>query len=454
MGAPDRKHRPQYGWDRVTFFNDETLGEPGGVLPSESQIVERPNGLYRVTVAGRVESGASSGIGRFGYYLEGSNTGGSASAEWFVIAETNLSELFTVGGPPSLQARVLGFTGGFVAGEGFNGEAQVSVDRWRFLRIRTFVEVEDPPPDNVSFTMTMRMTGIAADGQLTNNTSTLTRTSGDTTEPFSAPIKKPEGVRYLSAQLIVDSMILDIPPGIGVGFEFILQVAQNQNAVNNDRWLDFDEVGPFDTAGENAFFANGQTRLIDLNGFQHYRFKASKASVPPGDISSFTVRCISVFDDADWIDGEQGIVLLNENIRKTFVQLVFDPATSLGGNNREIRMQICDMNQVPIRAVRRMGLLLANSIHGFTDDLNGVATFTSVTGPAVLDYGAGNNVAVVRTDEDGTATIQINTGAAAPLFIVGWNGWIPSSPSYSTFGPGQVLIATLRASLNAPFGIV
>lgn len=446
MGAPDRDHRPQYGWDRVTFFNSETLGEPGGALPSESQIVERPNGLYRVTVAGRVEGGDSSGAGTFGYYLEGSNTGGSASDEWFVIAETSLAELFQASDPVT-KAKVLGFTGGFVLGEGFNGEAQVPVDRWRYLRIRTFVESEAVPGD-VSFTMTMRMSGIAADGQLTQNTSSLVRTSGDTTEPSSTPIKKPEGVRYVSIQLIVDSMILDIPAGPGVGFKFILQVAQNQNAVNNDRWLNFDELGPFDTAGENGFFANGQTRLIDLNGFQHYRFIAEKGSVPPGDISSFTVRCISVFDDADWIDGEQGIVLLNENIRKTFVQLVFSPFVSLGGNNVEIKMQICDMNQIPIRAVRRMGLLLSNSENGFADDLNGIATFTSVTAPAVLDYGAGGNIGVVRTEEDGTATIQIDTGGAVSLYIAAWNGWLPNVPAYSFFGPGQIVIATQRAPLT------
>jgi|GEM_PF-4865323 len=445
MGAPDRSHRPQYGWDRVTLLQGESLGEPGGVLPTTSTVVERPNGVYRVTVAGRCDVGDSSGTGQFGYALEGSNTGGVADAEWVNLGETNLAESY-VAGLGTLQGRVLGFANDNVAGEGFNGEAQISVDRWKYLRIRTFVSFEDAG-DLVTFEITFRMTAIGADGQATLTTDTLVRTSGDATEPDSEPIKKPAGVRFISAQAIVDAMILDPDPSDG--FEILLQVAQTKVAVDNDQWIDFDILGPFIAAGEAGTFANGQTRLIDLGAFQFYRFKGRKITDGGAstDVSSYTIRCISTYDDADWIDGDQGIPKLHENLRKTFVVIVFDPVDVTAAPNVEIRMQICDMNQMPIRARRKVGLLLAATEDGFTDDLSPTGTFTSVSAPATLAYGAGNNVAVVETDVDGTATIQIDVNAEPNCFIAAWNQWVPNNPSLETFGPGQIVIATQRGDL-------
>ncbi len=449
MGAPPRDHRPQYGWDRVTLLPSESLGEPGGVLPSTSTVVERPNGLYRVTVAGRCAGGDSSGTGRFGYVIEGSNTGGAADAEWVVLGQVNLAETY-VAGAVDLQVRVLGFANGSSA-LGFNGEAQVNVDRWRFLRIRTFVSFEDGG-DPVSFEISFRVTGIAADGQSTLNTSTLTRTSGDASEPVSDAILKPEGVRYVSIQAIVDDMILD--PAPSDGFDLILQAAVNQSAVNNDQWVTFDILGNgtagFTAAGDSGHFSNGQTRLIDLNGFQYFRFTAQKNTTGPNptstDLSSYTIRCIACYDDADWIDGEQGIPLLHENLRKMFGIVVFDPVVG-PAPNVNIRMQLCDVNQQPILAARRVALLLADSQNGFTNDLNALATFTSVTAPAVLEYGAGSNVAVILTDDDGTATIQINLNAADPCFLYAWNEWIPFAPSDSNFGPGMIVVSTQRADV-------
>lgn len=426
----------------------EMLGEPGGLLPSESTVIERPNGMYRVSVTGRVEGGDSSGDGRFGFLLEGSNTGTAVAAEWTVLAETNLNELFTAGAV-LVQARMLALSRGLVSGEGFIGEAQVPIGRWKFLRLRTFVEFQGVGPA-VSFEMSLRLTGIGADGQTTEHVETLLRTSGDVVEPASPAILKPAGVRYLSVQLVVDDMILD--PAGSLGFNFLLQAAQNGVAAGLGHWLTLDVLGPFTAAGQSGFFVNGRVQLIDLNGFQRFRFIGEKVLPPPGvlssDVSSYTVRCISKFDDADWIDGEQGIPLLHESLRKTFIVLVFDPPTNTGGNNRQVRVQVCDMNQVPIRENRRIGLLLTNSEEGFSDDLSGVATFTSVTAPATLVYGAANNVAVIETQTDGTAFIQLSTGGGAPIFVCGWNERIPPAPRNGLFGPGYIMIGTDRPRVD------
>lgn len=445
MGAPIRDLRPQYGWNQSTFVNNETLGEPGGLLPSETVAFSRPNGMYRVTVAGRVEPGASAGDGTFGFALEGSNTGGAAADEWVVLAETNLAETFQAGAV-ALQARVLAFANGRISSEGFIGEASVPCDRWRFLRVRTFVSTQGVGPV-VTFEMDIRMTGIGADGQRTDLDNSLIRVSGDIVEPSSTPVKKPAGVRYFSAQAIVDAMIMDpapAPPPVNPSFTLLLQVAQNENAVNNGRWITLDELPGFSSAGQVGFFQNGQSRLIDLSGFEYYRFTAVKAGVPlPNDISSYTIRCLTSFDDADWIDGEQGVPLLHESIRKTFVSLVFDAPTG-AAPNWEVRLQICDMNQTPIREVRRVGLLLSASQNGFSDDLSPAGTFVAAT-TGTLVYGAGSNVAVVETQDDGTMIIQINDGGAGALSMMGWNEWLPRTPSNGFFGPGQIMIATDRS---------
>lgn len=445
MGAPSRDLRPQYGWSLQTLLQDVTLVEPGGAGSSVSDVVERTNGMYRVSITGRVAGGDSVGTGRFGYYLEGSNTGGSPNSEWVIIAETNLQELFTAS-DPDLQVRLLGLSRGLITGEGFIGEAQVPVDRWRYLRVRTFVEYE--PLADVQFQMTVRMIGIASDGQATVNSSVLVRASGDSSEPSGTAIKKPAGVRYVSAQAYVNSIFLDAQDPNG--FRLILEAAMNDDAVTNDQWATIDRITNVDTLAESVFFSNGQSRLIDLNGFEYYRFRAERmnaAPIVPPDLSSFTITCYSSYDDVDWLDGEKGVPQLNENIRKTFCQVVFDPVTG-AAPNLEIRVQICDMNQIPIREIRRIPLLLMTNENGFDDALSPLATFTSVTAPAVLDYGAGNNVAVVRTDEDGTAYIQLATGGAAPsLYIAAWSGWLPNPPSRGLFGPGQVIIATQRGTL-------
>ncbi len=440
MGAPSRDLRPQYGWNPYVFTDNNTLGEPGGLLPSETEAYVRPNGMYRVTVAGRVEAGAGGGAGTYGFVLEGSNTGGAAADEWIVLAETNLAEIYEAP-KASLQTRVLAFANGKSSGQGFNGEATVPCDRWRYLRVRTFVSTGVP-----TFEIDIRMTGIAADGERNDLDLSLVRVSGDTDEPVTSVIQRPSGVRYLSAQAYVDAMIISPAPP-AASFTLILETAQDQDAVDNDRWVPFDQLGEFDAVGDTGFFQNGQARLIDLSGWMFFRFRGEKTSGKlPDDISSYTISCLSTFDDADWIDGEQGIPLLHESIRKTFVMLAFDPAIDLGGGNWSVRLQLCDMNQTPIREVREVGILLAASEDGFSDDLSATATFTAALSGSI-QYGAGNNVAVVRTENDGTMEISFADGGAVALFVAGWNVFLPATPSNENFGPGQILIATDRCTV-------
>lgn len=447
-GVPPRSRRPQYGWNQAVLVDSVSLGEPGNLtLPSETDPILRPNGVYRVALSGRVEGGDSSGTGTFGYILQGSNSGGTADSEWVELGRTNLAELY-VASDPDLQAKAMALSpgrtpGGGLEGEGFIGEAQVPVDRWKYLRIKTFVEAESVP---VEFEMSVRMTCTGADGESTINTSTLARVSGDTSEPATDAISKPAGVRYLSAQAYVDSLILS--PGGSDGFLIRLQVAFDQEAVDAGQWLTLDVVDAVTAADQSRFFANGQSRAIDLGAFQFYRFKAEKyddGSVSD-NLSSYSIRCIATYDDADWIDGEQGIPLLHENIRKTFCMITFSEPTGVAPN-LTFKAQVCDMNQIPIRAKRRIPLLLATDAEGFDAALGPTAQFVSVSGGASIAFGAGTNQAVITTNDLGEATILIDANADSPLYVMAWNSWLPSIPANSLFGPGQIIISTQKLEL-------
>ena len=154
----------------------------------------------------------------------------------------------------------------------------------------------------------------------------------------------------------------------------------------------------------------------------------------PRRISSYDIGCYTVFDDADWIDGETGIANFDEALRKTFVMVMFTPVTGVAPNV-EITVQVCDMNQIPIRS-RGDGSGCCSLSRKTASPMicPPAATFTSVTAPATLPYGAGGNVAVVQTDDDGQATIQIALGGAVNCFIAAWNQWIPNVPSNGFFG--------------------
>jgi hypothetical protein len=436
-GQPDRNHRPQYGWDPVTLIAEEILGEPGGALPDETDAVERQNGLLRGTVVARVEAGDAAGVGTFGFILEGSNTGGATSAEWTVIGELNRGDAFD-GAVATLQARVLGLTNGSVVGEGFLGEGNISFGRWKYLRVRTVILSGAP-----TFEMKVTLAGIAGDGHFDLDSGTLTRTSGDVTEPETDEMRRPNGVRYVTGQVTVTAM--NQIGGVD-GFNFLLQAAINRQAVTDDRWVTLDVLGPFTAAG-TGFFSNGQSRTIDLAAFQYFRVIGEKqdSGAPPGNNSSYTAVVRITHDDNDWIDGEQGINQLNEAIRQTFVTLVAGPVSGVLPN-REVTIQVCDMNMIPIRAERGIGLLLADTQLGGYNDLNAAATFTGVT-TGSMPYGTGTNVCIVQTDSTGIATIQIATGGANPLYMYAWTGHIPNSPINNEFGPGQVVIASQRVQL-------
>lgn len=385
--------------------------------------------------------------------IVGGTSGGTADifnvlSEWIRLGATNLNEFFDASATGITQIRLLGLSRGISGGEGLLGSGVVPCGRWSFLRVRTFVASGTP-----TFDMDIRLTAIAGDGEAREEELTLVRVSGATTEPESAFMIRPEGTRFLSAQLIVDTMI-NVPTGVTAdGFNFRLQAALDQEAADAGGFVTIDILGPFQVTGQTRPFANGQVRLIDLGSFNFFRVigeKNTAGSTVSDDLSSYTVRALINFDSNDWIDGERGIGFMPEALQEMFVQIHFGEPVSIGGNIFEIRMQVCNINLQPLRNTRPVGLLLADSQAGALEDLTVGASFTTVSkGTLFGPFGAGN-VALIQTDIDGEAVFRIDTGGST-TFLYAWNS-IPEIPenALSDFGPGQLIIATERVEIPAP----
>ncbi len=385
-------------------------------------------------------------------------TGGASGAtgdvveallEWTELGRTNLNELFDADSAFT-ETRTLGLSEGLTTGAGFIGSGVVPCGRWSKLRVRSFVQIDSP-----SFTISVRLTAIAGNGEAREEVLTLTRASGDVVEPVSSAMLRPEGTRFLSAQLIVDEMINvpDAPDTEADGFSFQLQAALDQAAVDAGEFETLDELGVLQVKGETRFFANGQVRLIDLGSFNFFRvlgLKVTAGTTPSSDLSSYTVRALLNFDDNDWLDGARGIGFMPEQLQEVFVQQHYFVPQSAGGTLWDIRIQVCNINLQPLRNTRPIGLLLSDSLVGGAQDLTAGASIDSASKGTIL-FGAGTNYAVIQTDVDGEAIIRLDTGGADPTFLVGWN-LIPNVPelNISDFGPGQVLISTDRQQFPPP----
>jgi len=116
------------------------------------------------------------------------------------------------------------------------------------------------------------------------------------------------------------------------------------------------------------------------------------------------------------------------------------------GDRWEIPVQIANINQIPIRNTRPLGLLLADDSVSGLQALSATATFIS-TPKGTLEFNGGN-YALISTDVDGEAIVEIDTGGGPPPWFYSWNH-IPNVPTESKndFGPGQMVISTERLEI-------
>jgi hypothetical protein len=448
---------PRFGWNTVDLSNSEL--DP--IVNTTTGVIERPGGLLRASLSGVVPLAGATGTGRFTFVVEGSQFGDTTNAaEWEILAELSANELFFAPSPLLLpQFRLLGSQVNPILALGFRGEGQVSLGRFKFLRVRTFV-VDEDPFDPVDYTLSARFTGIGGDGESMERTTVLTKTAGFpiALSDFGAPFRRPEGTRYMTAQVLVDDMILD-PPATD-GYLVLLQGALSQKALDASEWftIDFTSVGGLVAPGDAQVFKQGQIGLIDMGPFEFFRFIPVVAvGSPPnlsGILSSFRMTCVATFDDNDWLDGDIGLSRLNESLQETFCQVTFANIQPQSGNERDIEVQILDINGRPLNATREIGIVLSDG-----PDAPGqlapsaTATVTAIadssgTGAAFI-YPAGGGAAevLIKLDSNGTAILTVDDGAApGTYFIEAFNRIADVSllAADDQFGPGQVLIATTR----------
>ena len=166
---------PRFGWSRKTLIDDFDIGD-GGADPTETPRVERPAGMFQAAVQLFIAGGGSAGTGTIGAILEGSNSGDETNAaEWFQIGSLNISNAFIAAAGTDEQ-RLMGNT---VSSQTFivGGSGNVNLGRYRFLRVRQEILTGAP-----TFTMTVRVTGIAGDGEAFRKDRFLSSVSGSSNE--------------------------------------------------------------------------------------------------------------------------------------------------------------------------------------------------------------------------------------------------------------------------------
>lgn len=455
---------PRYGWNRLDL--GPVVLDPFNV--TMTNVVERKGGLFRASIYAFVALGAATGTGRFSIALEGSQFGDTTNPdEWEIIAELSSEDLFVAPSPAIIpQQRLLGATLGPLGG-GFRGEGQVSVLRYKFIRIRTFI-VDEDAGDPVDYSVQVRLTGIYGDGESMERVTTLTKPAEAVVSPLpiGAAFKRPEGTRYMTAQCKVLDMILS-PLGSD-GYVLILQGAVSEKAKDAGNWITIDitPVKALVAIDDAEVFKQGQIALIDMGPFEYFRFAALLAvGAPPnlsGPLSSFTIQAIATFDDNDWLDGDIGISRLNESLQETFCQVEFGTPQAQVGDTIDVTIQILDINTRPLNATRMIGIVVSDGIAGVSGgqlDPSATATITAISedqglpGSAsfVFPSAGGASEVIVKLDSAGTATLTIDDGGVAGDYTIEAFNYVPDiggSPPDEQFQPGQVLIATQRTTLT------
>lgn len=464
-----REQNPPYGW-QVVQLGPVLLDNPGGVNPDTSPVFERGGGLHRLSVQITVTAVAGVAGDRFGLFIEGSNTGDTSNPlEWIRLSSLNLSEVFDAGDPAVLgSVRVIG--GDFVVNQ-FQGEGQVSIGRWHFLRLRTEIVSGTP-----TFTLDVRAVAIAGDGERMDRNVTVRKFGGNISLIyFSDSFLRPAGTRYMSSQ----AFAVDIVPAAGDGWHVQIQGALDQSAVDAGEWHDLDFSGPLPgtgalvVTGDSYFFEQDQIQLIDMGPFNYFRFVVTSAGVFDS-ASAFQILFSSVVDDDDWLDADIGLTKLNEGLREVLCQVVFGlppygapVAPSPAGppvGTLSIPYQVCDTNGRPLLGARNILFTLSDIKGAGRLSPHPTATFEGVDNAGVMGQGrvvppglllppgGFGTFMYVRTGDLGSGAVEVFAPALTPDVWLGADNQVPPlprsaftavAPNVVEIAPGQVVIASM-----------
>lgn len=378
QNSPMDSH-PRFGFTPRTIFN--------GVLTDASLVgpaVSRVQGLRFVVVPGTFS--LTGGAGEVKLLLEGSNDG----VNWFVCAETDLTDLFTTDG----QVEILNS----------QGSGQVDLEHFAWVRVRASIESGAP-----TFSLQTAISGIARDSEKFLRENDFVRSGATPTLQTGTGYKRPEGTRLVNVQVTASGVVL----AGAASFDVVLQGLPHQTG----QWFD---IATVEVTGDGSQLMDDDgERFFSLGSFSEFRIEVRDNGVAGGG-AAFEISTFISLDSADWTaDGDESSGTPFDPT-EVFTQVNFGAPGAEAGDTISITMQLFDADGGVLNEVRKVECILYDTARAGDLDLAFNATFDALTAGSVIS-GLGTNRIVFRTDASGQATFDILDAAVETVYLTAVN---------------------------------
>jgi hypothetical protein len=466
----DNKH-PLFGWNAKLFIdlnaaNGDQLryltGDPENTENLISRRFERPGGLTKVGLIGTAQTWFSGGPGsRVELVIEGSNDGlesddplfdRNPNDHWETIASLSIDDLFDGSSIP--QIRILGAAVSTLTFSGLDvleGNPNIDIRRYRYVRVRAIVVFEDAPFD---FTMDVELSGIAGDAQRFDKVDTLSQPlipPAGIVDVTTEPRTRPAGVRYMTSQVVADHIVLDALSGYDVFLEGALEVGGPYFV------MAFFEggilAGALNVTGESLFFkqASGGGDLIDLDPFKFFRYRVRGRGGVPANGDLYTISFYTEFDGQDVLQKGNSQSDLQPDLARMLYRVVFGIPSQPGGPGTDvfITAEVQDITGNPIRDTS-IPFYVAVSDDPHADGIVDPSATAIITGfgPVNVYFGIGTTRVLAKSGGAGTVLLTVSNGGAPGTIYM-------QAVAYAGFGglssrnlPGRLLISSEIATLT------
>lgn len=264
-----------------------------------------------------------------------------------------------------------------------------------------------------TFDMTAKMTGIAGDGETFVKTANLVSVSGETNTKVSTVIERPAGARYVTATAKLVDAVWD--PANASGYQVTLQGAMDRESADAGNFIGIgtefllESTSPPPPEGLAALFDPTGGLVVDMGPFNFLRFLVEPSgATPPTDLSTYVIECTAVFDDNDWLNGEQSLTELSSTLQSQFIQVRWGTPGPQIGDEITVPGQLVDMNGVPLPSgnIRRVFLIASDDFFSKENDLHPTATLVSAF--SIGSISNTNKILVATNNGEFTVVVDSN----------------------------------------------
>lgn len=355
-------------------------------------LTTRPPGLTEISIVVNVTALAGASVT---WIVEGTNDGG-----------TNYHTIHQAANPTSATG---------VITLGLN--SSIDLQRWTAFRVRAVNAAG-------TFTAAVVASGFPKPGQAHSQTDSFSRTADPTS---GTAFVRRGGTRFGTVQVVMTGLVLGAATSVDVNLQ--------GSADGGTTWVNIATANAF-TANGSAQLQQSESVLIDLGGFNNFRFQAVDNG---GASTDYTVTAYLATDGTDWLVYDAGSARSEDfNVTNCILDVV-----SVGAevaNQIPVALQVLKADGSPLAAVRAVALVVGDTQFAGEFDLSGSATIngTAVTGTVVA--GGGTNVALVNTDAAGALAVNVDEAGALTCYLTGGTSMI--YPKASPFVIAQAGEAT------------